>query len=87
MGATTGPLRLVIRSHLGQSDSEFIQMWDLGEGKRTSTLFGHRGAVTCVALSEDKIVSGSDDGGVRIWNFIPKCFASTPPNVSVANRP
>ena len=34
-----------------------------------ATLVGHRGAVTCVALGEDKIVSGSDDGDVRVWSF------------------
>lgn len=34
-----------------------------------STLVGHRGAVTCLALGEDKIVSGSDDHDIRIWSF------------------
>lgn len=45
------------------------QVWNLEEGKCTTTLFGHRGAVTCIALGEDKIISGSDDGDVRIWSF------------------
>lgn len=34
-----------------------------------ATLVGHRGAVTCLGLGDDKIVSGSDDNDVRIWNF------------------
>ena len=34
-----------------------------------ATLVGHRGAVTCLGLGEDKIVSGSDDGDVRLWSF------------------
>jgi len=34
-----------------------------------TTLVGHRGAVTCLALGDDKIVSGSDDGDVKIWDF------------------
>jgi F-box and WD-40 domain protein MET30 len=34
-----------------------------------STFVGHTGAVTRLALGEDKIVSGSDDGDVRIWSF------------------
>ena len=34
-----------------------------------ATLVGHRGAVTCIALGDDKIVSGADDGDVRVWSF------------------
>lgn len=45
------------------------QVWNREEGRCTATLFGHRGAVTCIGLGEDKIVSGSDDGDVRIWSF------------------
>lgn len=37
-----------------------------------ATLVGHRGAVTCVSLGDDKIVSGSDDGDVKIWSFSPQ---------------
>ena len=46
-----------------------IQIWDCEQGRCTTTLVGHRGAVTCLGLAEDKIVSGSDDGNVRIWSF------------------
>ena len=46
-----------------------IQIWDCERGRCTTTLVGHRGAVTCLGLAEDKIVSGSDDGNVRIWSF------------------
>jgi F-box and WD-40 domain protein MET30 len=35
------------------------------------TLVGHRGAVTCVSLGDDKIVSGSDDGDIKLWSFSP----------------
>ncbi|KAI9056838.1 WD40 repeat-like protein [Trametes sanguinea] len=60
------------------SDDGTIRLWDLSlrtcvwsreEGNCTATLVGHRGAVTCLALGEDKIVSGSDDGDVRVWSF------------------
>ncbi|KAF9518210.1 hypothetical protein BS47DRAFT_1338479 [Hydnum rufescens UP504] len=66
-------LRLVSASH-----DRTIKA-NLGARRRlcTSTLFGHLGAVTCLALSDDKIVSGSDDGDVRIWSFAPE-LASTP---------
>lgn len=46
-----------------------VQIWDCEQGRCTTTLVGHRGAVTCLGLAEDKIVSGSDDGNVRIWSF------------------
>ena len=45
------------------------QVWVREEGQCATTLVGHRGAVTCLALGEDKIVSGSDDGDVRVWSF------------------
>ena len=35
------------------------------------TFVGHRGAVTSVSLADDKIVTGSDDGDVRVWSFAP----------------
>jgi len=41
------------------------------EGRCMATLVGHRGAVTCLALGDDKIVSGSDDGDIKIWDFSP----------------
>lgn len=46
-----------------------LQIWTLEGGGCNATLVGHRGAVTCLALAEDKIVSGSDDGDVRVWSF------------------
>ena len=45
------------------------QIWDCEQGRCTTTLVGHRGAVACLGLAEDKIISGSDDGDVRIWSF------------------
>jgi F-box/WD-40 domain protein MET30 len=52
-------------------DTSFIsvKVWNREEGRCTATLVGHRGAVTCLALGEDKILSGSDDGDVKIWSF------------------
>lgn len=46
-----------------------MQIWDCEQGRCTTTLVGHRGAVTCLGLAEDKIISGSDDGDVRVWSF------------------
>ena len=44
-------------------------MWAREDGRCTTTLVGHCGAVTCLALGEDKIVSGSDDGDIKLWSF------------------
>ncbi len=49
--------------------TKFDQVWNREDGRCTATLVGHRAAVTCLALGEDEIVSGSDDGDVRIWSF------------------
>ena len=46
-----------------------LQVWMREENRCMATLVGHRGAVTCLALGDDKIVSGSDDNDVRIWSF------------------
>ncbi|KAH8807357.1 WD40-repeat-containing domain protein [Xylogone sp. PMI_703] len=44
---------------------------EAGWGACIQTLYGHRGAVTSVAFSSDdtKIISGSWDGTVRIWDI------------------
>lgn len=46
-----------------------MQVWSREDGRCTATLVGHCGAVTCLALGEDKIVSGSDDGDIKVWSF------------------
>jgi len=44
-------------------------VWSRDDGKCTQTLVGHRSAVTCLQLTDTKIISGSDDGEVRLWDF------------------
>lgn len=46
-----------------------LQVWAREGVRCTATLVGHLGAVTCLALGEDKIVSGSDDGNISVWSF------------------
>lgn len=46
-----------------------LQVWVREEGRCMATLVGHRGAVTCLALGDDRIISGSDDGDIRVWSF------------------
>lgn len=51
------------------SHDRTIKIWERETGMCQTTLVGHRGAVTCLALADDKIVSGSDDGDIKIWDF------------------
>ena len=44
-----------------------VRVWNVQTGECTSTLHGHTEEVTCVAFDGNTIVSGSDDGTVRVW--------------------
>jgi len=46
-----------------------LQVWQREETAPPLNLVGHEGPVTCLALSDDKIVSGSDDHSIKIWSF------------------
>lgn len=70
MAAMIAPSKYVFAPfHFLIYDSSTPQVWAREDGRCTATLVGHRGAVTCLALGEDMIISGSDDGDVRLWNF------------------
>lgn len=44
--------------------------WSKGRG-RISTLLGHQGTVTCLALCGARMISGSDDGSMILWDLCP----------------
>jgi WD40 repeat protein len=46
-----------------------IRVWDLRTGRQLRTLFGHSSAVFSLQFDADKIVSGSADRSVKVWNF------------------
>lgn len=46
-----------------------MQVWSRDSEKCLATLIEHQAAVTCLALGEDKVVSGSDDCTIKIWSF------------------
>lgn len=45
-------------------------VYDMVKGQQAMMLLGHEGRVTCVAWSPDGkvLVTGSDDGSIRLWN-------------------
>jgi WD40 repeat protein len=44
-------------------------MWNMESGLCIKTLNGHEGSVLCLTIiNNDKIVSGSDDCSIKIWN-------------------
>mgnify|MGYP002525352262 CR=1 FL=1 len=48
-----------------------VKMGDAGTGQKTLTVEGHSGDVTSVSFSPDgkRIVSGSDDNTVKVWDI------------------
>jgi WD40 repeat protein len=51
-------------------ESANIEVWDLRRKECVMALKGHRGPVTCILWFEDfKLVSGSSDGAVKIWDL------------------
>jgi WD40 repeat protein/tRNA A-37 threonylcarbamoyl transferase component Bud32 len=51
-----------------------IRLLDAVSGNELQVLRGHKTAVKCIAYSPDgrKLVSGSDDGAVKIWDLAPE---------------
>jgi len=54
-------MRLVV------GDYQSASIWDAASGKRVRRLSGHTGYVTAVAVAGDLVVTGSEDGTVRVW--------------------
>jgi len=46
-----------------------VKIWDPRTGKCERTWTGHAGPVTCVGLSDSRLVSGSEDCEVRMLVF------------------
>lgn len=51
------------------SDDKTIKVWNLESGRRLVTLRSHTDGVTCLQFSDTKIVSGSYDKKVLLWDF------------------
>lgn len=53
----------------GSADAR-ISCWDLVAEKGLHSLKGHKDAVTCIALIDDKILSSSKDGTLKVWDSV-----------------
>ncbi len=47
--------------------SSVIRVWNVTTGVCDRVLQEHTGAVTCLAVSGTRLVSGSDDRSVKVW--------------------
>jgi WD40 repeat protein len=52
------------------SNDKTIKVWDLRKNKEIRTLVGHSEAVCSIAFDQTKLISGSKDNSIRIWNFL-----------------
>ena len=44
-------------------------MWNVETGDCVYTLNGHDSAVTCLQFDDTKLLSGSDDGTLKLWDL------------------
>ena len=47
-----------------------IKIWDIRKNTELRTLVGHSGGVYSIAFDHGKLISGSKDNSIRIWNFL-----------------
>lgn len=47
-----------------------IKIWDIRKNTEIRTLIGHSATVTSIGFDQTKLISGSKDNTIRIWNFL-----------------
>lgn len=52
------------------SNDKTIKLWDIRKNIELRTLVGHSNAVCSIAFDQTKLISGSKDNSIRIWNFL-----------------
>ena len=55
------------------SDDKSVRKWNIDTGKVVALYKGHTDRVGAIAANEHWLISGSDDGTVRIWEHNGKC--------------
>ncbi|KAG9242978.1 WD40-repeat-containing domain protein [Calycina marina] len=57
------------------AQDRMTKIWDAPTGKCVRTITaGHEGPITCIGLSDSRLVTGSDDCTVRVLDFSPDTF-------------
>jgi WD40 repeat protein len=61
------------------ADDSMIIVWNIDSGMSKATLCGHSDRIYALLVVNDKIISGSRDKTVKIWNpYSPNCLATIP---------
>ena len=47
-----------------------VKLWDLNAGRCINTLSSHKDTIRCVQFDQDKIISGSDDSTVKVYDAV-----------------
>ncbi len=55
---------------ISSSMDKTIKIWDIRKNQEIRTLIGHSSAVYSIVGDQTKIISGSKDNSIRIWNFL-----------------
>eukprot|EP00040_Diaphanoeca_grandis_P005525 m.33210 g.33210 ORF g.33210 m.33210 type:complete len:569 (-) comp16774_c0_seq1:338-2044(-) len=95
----TGTLYIRGDTLISASTDSTLRVWDLQNGKCLYEMGsnlgpdnnhpaysgpGHRGPITDIAVSDKHIISCSDDGTVKLWNFADGTFVRTLVDINVA---
>ena len=72
--ATSGAAPRVVS---GGFDAD-LRQWDVTKGRCVRTMAGHGGPVVSIEADDDKIVSSSFDGTLRVWNWDGHARATLP---------
>eukprot|EP00900_Chrysochromulina_parva_P027368 jgi/Chrpa1/9265/Chrysochromulina_OHIO_Genome00019705-RA len=70
--ATSGPLYTMVEKDgllLTGGYDQLVKVWDTRMMRCLNELPGHAGSVRCLAFLDSRLLSGSTDGTVRLWDF------------------
>lgn len=54
---------------MGTTDDGKVKFWDIAAGRVDWTLNAHKGTIWALALSPQRLATGSDDGPAKIWDL------------------